>query len=540
MKRVAKAALAGLLALALAVPAAAYQTWELPADEAAIYEQLSEDARRVYEVLDSAENQARFRSGEDIVLTGFTGAFDSAFEKERQYQRCFDAVNDAYSAILQNHPEIFWLSGISSNLSATEDGGSYNATVTVHLVFQSDWAGGGRSVYDDEAAVRAAVEALADEACVQGGPYDQLLYVHDWLTGHNVYNSDAAALGDRSKTHLPWTPLSALSDDLSPVCEGYARAFKLVCDQLGYPCLYVVGIGVLEDGSMGRHSWNQVMVANKWYGVDCTFDDPGVMGAGAVSGHESRDYFLVGEETLIRDSYIFSDNHFPDGMLTQSTGFTYPALAAEALDPGFSWGADWPGWNEPEPEPEPEPGLAKFADVDPFAYYAPAVQWAVAVGVTKGTGTDAAGSALFSPADTVTRGQAVTFLWRAMGEPEPETETNLFSDVAAGSYYEKAVLWAVEKGVTNGTVWDEESGIFEFSPDAPVTRGQMLTFLWRAMGRPGETEPYEGKAWNADAEAWAAEYGVADGTAEAYAAGAECPRGDVVYYLFRAMQTAAG
>ena len=528
MKRFAKTALALLLALALAVPAwGAYSAWELPADKAAIYEQLSDEAKRVYTELDSAENQAKFRSGEDIVLTGITGTYSSQSDMERQSQRWMDAVNDAYSAILLTHPEIFWLSGITQKMSAKTDGSSFESTITIHLNFQSDWAAGGRGAADDEAAALAAAADLADEACVQGGPWDQLAYVHDWLTGHNVYNETAARQGNQVAGHLPWTPLAALTDAGQPVCEGYARAFKLVCDQLGYPCLYVVGIAVDSTGRQGRHAWNQVNVGGDWYAVDVTFDDPAVAGvSSAVSGKESHTYLLVGEETLIDDEYIFGDNHFPDGRLTETTSFTYPALAPEALDPGFTWGP-------PEMTGEPEP--ITFADVSEGDYFATAVQWAVAVDVTNGTGTDAEGNALFSPDATVTRGQAVTFLWRAMGQPEPDTEENRFQDVAADSYYEKAVLWAVENGVTNGKVWDEDGGVFLFAPDDPVTRGQMLTFLWRAMGRPGETESYEGKAWNADAERWAYAYGVAEGTAQAYSAAAPCPRSDVVYYLFHAV-----
>ena len=96
-------------------------------------------------------------------------------------------------------------------------------------------------------------------------------------------------------------------------------------------------------------------------------------------------------------------------------------------------------------------------------------------------------------------------------------------------YFCKAVLWAVENGITNGT------GADAFSPDAPVTRGQMLTFLWRTLGESGKTEPAEGKPWYADAEAWADETGLTAGTAEAYSTAANCPRSDVVYYLCKAV-----
>ena len=118
-------------------------------------------------------------------------------------------------------------------------------------------------------------------------------------------------------------------------------------------------------------------------------------------------------------------------------------------------------------------GADSFTDVPADSYYAPAVLWALDNGVTTGTS-----ATTFSPSDTCTRGQVVTFLWRASGCPEPAAKKCPFRDVAAGSYYEKAVLWAVEQGITNGT------SVTEFSPDALCTSAHILTFLWRSLGQP--------------------------------------------------------
>ena len=109
-----------------------------------------------------------------------------------------------------------------------------------------------------------------------------------------------------------------------------------------------------------------------------------------------------------------------------------------------------------------------FADVGADAYYYDAVLWAVARGVTNGT-TDTA----FSPNDPVTRAQAVTFQWRAAGSPEVSGSS--FGDVSADSYYAGAVSWAVARGITSGT------GGNTFSPDSPVTRAQAVTFLWKEL-----------------------------------------------------------
>ena len=163
-----------------------------------------------------------------------------------------------------------------------------------------------------------------------------------------------------------------------------------------------------------------------------------------------------------------------------------------------------------------------FTDVSANAYYAGAVMWAADRGITTGTGD----GTTFSPNDTVTRGEAVTFLWRAMGRPTSANWKNSFTDVNSSEFYYQAVVWAAANGVTTG-VSDTE-----FEPDGAVTRGQMITFLWRAQGRPGATGQGE---WYTDAEVWAYSNSLLTGTASAYATYADCPRSDVVYYMWNAL-----
>ena len=163
-----------------------------------------------------------------------------------------------------------------------------------------------------------------------------------------------------------------------------------------------------------------------------------------------------------------------------------------------------------------------FTDVPANAYYADAVKWAVANGVTAGTSPTT-----FSPNETVTRGQAVTFLWRAAGKPVPERTSSPFSDVKTGDYFYQPVLWAMEQGVTVGT------DATHFSPGDTLTRAHIVTFLWRAAGKPGSTGA---SPWYADAETWGKKNDLLSGTAVAYAPGGSCPRSDVVTYLYRADQ----
>lgn len=175
---------------------------------------------------------------------------------------------------------------------------------------------------------------------------------------------------------------------------------------------------------------------------------------------------------------------------------------------------------------EPE---SPFSDIqDPGAYYYDAVLWASKNDITQGVG-----DGKFAPDNACKRAQVVTFLWRAMGSPEPTRSDCPFDDVAAGSYYYKAVLWAVENGITTGT------STTRFSPNATVTRGQFVTFLWRAEGKPSYTasNPFTdltAGSYYYDAVLWAVENGITTGTSKVHFAPSKaCVRGQVVTFLYR-------
>ena len=169
-----------------------------------------------------------------------------------------------------------------------------------------------------------------------------------------------------------------------------------------------------------------------------------------------------------------------------------------------------------------------FTDVPANAYYADAVAWAVANGITGGTAENT-----FSPDAPCTRAQVVTFLWRAMGSPEPRS-AGTFTDVNASSYYAKAVRWALENGITSGT------SATTFEPNAVCTRAQVVTFLMRALdGRSYGSAGFADVAassYYADAVAWAVANGITDGTgATTFSPDTQCNRAQIVTFLYRAV-----
>jgi len=170
-----------------------------------------------------------------------------------------------------------------------------------------------------------------------------------------------------------------------------------------------------------------------------------------------------------------------------------------------------------------------FYDVPNDAYFYEAVKWAVDKGITNGLS-----DTMFGPYESCTRAQIVTFLWRAAGSPEPKTASS-FTDVPANAYYAKAVAWAVENGITNGMTETT------FAPDATCTRGQSVTFLYRALkgtasGSANFTD-VKSDAFYADAINWAAANNVTNGTSNTtFSPNADCTRAEIVTFLYRAYQ----
>ena len=175
--------------------------------------------------------------------------------------------------------------------------------------------------------------------------------------------------------------------------------------------------------------------------------------------------------------------------------------------------------------------IGAFNDVTPDSYYELPVAWAVTMGITSGTG-----AGQFSPKKTCTREQVVTFLWKAIGAPQPESSESPFSDVTPGKYYFKAVLWAAENGITGGV------GGGKFGVGRGCTREQVMTFLWKALGSPLPrstespfTDVAEGKYYFKPV-LWAVENGITSGvSADSFGVGKTCTRAQIVTFLYTAL-----
>lgn len=235
-----------------------------------------------------------------------------------------------------------------------------------------------------------------------------------------------------------------------------------------------------------------------------------------------------------------------DAVLRSYISYATPATGTEYKETwsgNFSWNLNSSGLTDPDGyadmsaaeiladlfgDAETQPSQKGFNDVKSGDYFYDAVNWAVEKGITTGTS-----ATTFSPNASCTRAQIVTFLWRASGSPEPKTASNPFTDVAANAYYCKAVLWAVENGITTGT------SATTFSPGAPCTRAQGVTFLWRANGSKAASAAASftdvaSDAFYAPAVAWAAEQNVTGGVGNGlFSPDTTCTRAQIVSMLYR-------
>ena len=466
---------------------------------------------------DQAINYNSLTLGSVVKTSSFNGIYVTSVTRtnnpsyDADIAAATDNIQTACRAFDKDHPEVFWLNGktrLRIGVAEVTRSGKQVQEAFFFYVLADD---SGFTVRDGAYAASGAIQAGIQrrDAAVKtilasvpkSGEQAQVKALNTWLTQHNEYNTslDLNAIG--LGPHRCLSALTGSVGTVGPVCEGYAKAFKVLCDQLGIPCVLEVGYArATPSGAAGLHMWNVVKMSDgKWYGADITWDDPVVTGkTGAVSGMENENYLLVGSSTVIRDMR-FDASHQPDG---QSKG---PYLNATS----------YTGTVIPVASDLP------FTDVPADAYYASAVKWALENQVTTGTS-----ATTFAPNMTCTRAQVVTFLWRAKGEPAPKNPANPFADVKNGSYYHTAVLWAVEQGITTGT------SATAFSPEMTCSRSQIITFLWRCMGKPGNA----GSAvWYADAVNWANQNGLLAGTAQAFTPDGACPRSDVVTYLYRAL-----
>ena len=269
------------------------------------------------------------------------------------------AVDNAFD---RDHPEVFWMgkgsqtvSSMSTRISRDSDGWVITYELTMYYALQLQNFDIRAEKYKDVAVLRSAIAQRDNmvDVILSGMPnestmYEKVQYFNKWLTKNNCYNTSSNLNNIDSDCRSCMSALVGKTGTEGPVCEGYARAMKVLCDEVSIPCVLVDG-----DSEGEPHMWNYVQQDDrKWYAVDTTWNDPSVSGVtGKVSGYENEDYLLVGGDTVI-DGKTFLQTHVVENKVSESgpAFINGPMLASQAYVPGTA-----PVPSEPTTEPTTAP-----------------------------------------------------------------------------------------------------------------------------------------------------------------------------------------
>ena len=281
------------------------------------YNQLEEPSKTIYKALES--NKENMKSGTYRIELG--NSFSDILNTTNGQDELGDYYQSAIEAYTYDNPDIFYLSPNKMYLNietiTSSSGVSYNVYIN---------NGNENNYFTDEFSSEAQVEsAISQVEQVKnsivsrrtGNTYEDIKMVHDYLVDSMEYDTTI------SRNNI-YDVYGALVNKVA-VCEGYARSFKYILDEMGIPCVLVIGTGTNSRGETERHAWNYVQLQGIWYAVDSTWDDPVVVGGGTVSQSSKYKYFLKGS------SEFYSD-HTPSGQFTPGgKEFTYPSLSSSSF-----------------------------------------------------------------------------------------------------------------------------------------------------------------------------------------------------------------
>lgn len=280
------------------------------------YNQLEEKSRIIYRAFES--NKEQMKTGTYQIELGTS--FSDILSQSNGQEKLGEYYQSAIEAYTYDNPEIFYLSPkkMYLNIETTTRGGvsTYNVYINSgnEVNYLTDEFNSKQAI--DQAT--AQIEQMKNQIIQNrtGNTYEDVKMVHDYLVDNISYDSSL------SKQNI-YNIYGALVNR-ECVCEGYARAFKYLLDELNIPCVMVIGTATNSQGETENHAWNYVQLNGNWYAVDTTWDDPVVIGGGAASEESRYKYFLVGREVIDQD-------HSPSGQFTEGGKiFSYPNVTYES------------------------------------------------------------------------------------------------------------------------------------------------------------------------------------------------------------------
>ena len=281
-------------------------------------------------------------------LSSVDSAGLSAFMND-VYARYMPFISAAFFAFDRDYPEVFWLDGscvIGCTAGANVIGaGTYQYYVDMYFYLKIDGFDVRETDYQSQSVIEATIterdsDVSAITSAVAGkSNYEKMVYFNEVLTTTNEYNTSADLNNILHEARECIGALGGYTGTEGPVCEAYARAFKVLCDTVGIPCVLVDGYAKSSASDTGEaHMWNYAQLDGAWYAVDVTWNDPVVYGiSGAVSGYESTDWLLLGSETEVGGLTFIESHPVANQPSSDGLGFTNgPVLSETAYVPSVA------------------------------------------------------------------------------------------------------------------------------------------------------------------------------------------------------------
>ena len=280
------------------------------------YNQLEEKSRIIYRAFES--NKEQMKTGTYQIELG--DSFSDTLSQSNGQEQLGEYYQSAIEAYTYDNPEIFYLSPkkMYLNIETTTRGGTSTYNVYINSGNEVNYLSEEFSSKEQIDQAMAQIEQVKNQIVQSktGNIYEDIKMVHDYLVDNISYDSSL------SKQNI-YNIYGALVNR-ECVCEGYARAFKYLLDELDIACVMVIGTGTNSQGETENHAWNYVQLNGNWYAVDSTWDDPVVIGGGTASAESRYKYFLVGREVIDQD-------HSPSGQFTEGGKvFSYPNVTYES------------------------------------------------------------------------------------------------------------------------------------------------------------------------------------------------------------------
>lgn len=280
------------------------------------YVQLDDNAKIMYTALEN--HQEDMKSGDYRIEFGYQ--FNDLLQEEGGAESLNQSFQSAWNAYRFDHMEVFYLdvSKIFLFTKTTIQGGISTYEVSLGAQEGENYLASGYETKEDIEKAEQQIEMQVNElvAFSNGTTAEKIKQVHNWLVDNLSYAQNGEMNPNAYDIYGAFVEKQA-------VCEGYARAFKLLMDKMEIPCILIAGTGTNSNGETESHAWNYVYIDGIWYAVDVTWDDPVIVGNGLLDEERKYQYFLKGSDE-------FFQTHTQNGILSDnSMEFLYPELAKE-------------------------------------------------------------------------------------------------------------------------------------------------------------------------------------------------------------------